>query len=262
MPTKMIPRVVLSLHGVLGGPQGQQRIKFDLEESEVAQVFIPGLGRVPAIVALRLVLEKVDPHSQYWELVVAPYEPKLLTRLLGQPDGRLNGVSYQVTATLKEAIKVVSVTEPPEGTVLQATFAFTKNGHPRWDWHISSIESAERRHDAAHRHNALMLAGSFGYGWLRSLTGWGLVPVPPKPTNDPWVKEYRHEIGTGIEEHLFTVLQSLWKAAFGEGDAAAELKAGGYAMDTIGRTQLGNEGLREVFARARDHRMTVITKLG
>ncbi len=264
MATKMIPRVVLSLQALLTGPQGQARIKFSFNEEEFPRVRIPelGLDPIPILVAIRLVLTKIVDNAQNWELSVAPFEPRLLTRLLGRPSGRLDDVSYQVTKLLKEALKVISILEPPEGTVIQATFTYTRNGEPRWDWYVSTTEPALRRHEVAQRRNELTLANSFGFGWLRRAIAWGLVEVPPMPGEDLWMLEHRSEFESNGAEYLFTVLQSLWKATFAEGPAAAELMAEGYAMQRIGTTQLGHQGLRQVMAGARDRRLTSITQLG
>ncbi len=108
----------------------------------------------------------------------------------------------------------------------------------------------------------MTIAGSFGYGWLRRVTGWGLVDVPNAPWEDRWLQEHRVEFEQHGAEHLFTVLVSLWKAAFADGDAAAQLRADAFNMDAIGQTKLGDKGLREVLGDARDHRLTTITMGG
>jgi hypothetical protein len=264
MSTKLIPRVVLSLENLFTGPQGQRGIKFDTSsDPDIVLVFISGVGHVPAIVALRLALTRREMHAQNWGLTVAPYESGLLTRLLGRPSGCLDDVSYSIVKELKYMLSVVAVCEPepPEGTVIQATFRFNEDGQPLWDLFISTIEDARARRIRDLRHNEIALAKSFGYGWLRKLFKWGLLPDPGEPKFDQWALEHCSEIESAMMSHVLPALMSLWRAVFSEGNTAKELKSHGYNMDAIGQTNLGKQELREVLAGARDHSLTVITHM-
>lgn len=260
MPTAIIPHIVLLLKDFLSGAQAQRAIRINTSGHKYPSVHLPEVGVVPAVVAFRLELVKIDGHKQFWLPSATPYARNLLQRMFGDAVGD----DTPMLGELKLLLKAVGVLEPPIGTVIQATFAFEKDGEAHWNWYVSTTEMASRRRQTALHHNELKVARApIGTRWFVAWRKIGFVSLPDEPGTDQWVAEHNHEVEESVRLHLLAVIQSLWKAVFANEDhARASLRVAGYDMDGIGRTHMGVEDLHQVVQAAYDDRLRNITKCG
>lgn len=267
--TQIVPVTHVSLSDALQGPMGQKAVRLrpdDLPEG-ISIVRVPGVGRIPAVVALRTTL---DAHHQtpgippvyQWKVVISPHEENLLRRLFGRTRGELDeaGVRYEIVPRLRLAHNELSLLQPPQGTVLQVTFAFDKQGDPQIEWFASSIEASRRAHREALNKNQLVVENAWPFGWLVTWRKIGLVDVPPIPENDLWVTESQDELARIVSTGFLPTMESLWRATFMEGDVGAQLKAEGYELGGVGRTRIGLSGLGTI-VRDRRGRLTHLTQL-
>ncbi|MBI4714077.1 hypothetical protein HY771_02750 [Candidatus Uhrbacteria bacterium] len=273
MPEKRFVPVHVSLSDALKGPMGHRELNLGTSAlpDEIEFVMVPHLGiRIPAVVGLRTVLrDKCDGifvHHDKWQVTISPNDDQLLRRLLGREKGELQegegSVRYDAVDALRAAHVQLSSLAPPCFTSLQICFAFNRRGTPTVEWKTSSID-----YDVRERARILLANEVIRAGWLFGKPkflgiriGKDELPVPEVP-KDEWLTQNRH----GIEEVVFNsfvpVLQSLWRAEFAEGSQAVQLSRAGYALEAIGRTQIGTESLHELVDDRRA-RLTSLTYLG
>lgn len=260
MPTKFIPVVDLGLRALLNYPQGQRIIRID-PSGDFTKVNLQEVGTVPAVIALRFDLGRIDGHKQHWGVSFVPYARRLLMKLFGTAS--VNEVTDNpLIQTMRNFVKQIGSLEPPVGTVIQSTFTFSQEGEPQWDWYASSTEAAERKRKAVIQHNDLVLGRYWGIGWLLQATGWKLTPVPDEPGEDTWLKENRSEIELAAQSLLLAVLESLWKAVFmNDVDVRSTLRSRGFQVDLIGQTHLGVGEFKKVIQAARKGHLTLMTQV-
>lgn len=267
--TQMVPVTHVSLSDALQSPMGQKSVRLrpdDLPEG-ISIVRVPGVGRIPAVVALRTTLE-AQHHTPgtlpvyQWKVVISPHEENLLRRLFGRTRGELNeaGVRYEIVPQLRLVHNELSLLQPPQGTVLQITFAFNKQGDPQIEWFASSIETASRAHREAQNKNQLAIEKAWPFGWLVRWRKIGLLEVPEIPEKDLWLAENQDELERIVRTLFSSVMESLWRATFMEGDVNAQLKAEGYELGGVGHTRIGVQGLGTI-VRDRRGRLTHLTQL-
>ncbi len=267
--TQMMPVTHVSLSDALASPMGQKvvRLRPDDLPSNISIVRVPGIGKIPAVVALRTSLDAavvqhgIPPIFQ-WKLIVSPHEERLLRRLFGRVKGDLGegGVSYEMIPRLRLAHNELSLLQPPQGSFLQVTFAFDMQGQPVLEWFASSLESARRERLEAERQNALTIEKAWPFGWFIKWRKIGLVDVPEVPEHDTWLAENESELTRIVNQHFATIMESLWRSVFNEGDVSSQLKADGYQLERIGHTRIGVQSLGTI-VRDRRGRLTHLTQL-
>ncbi len=271
--TQVIPVVHLSLSDALASGMSQRSVKMRIARpsADIANVRIPGVGYVPAVVAIRSTLEVLHlslvptvPSTYQWRAVISPYDEGLLRRLFGRCGGSLDGqqeVRYEASFNLHQAHREVSKLEPPQGTVIQVVFAFNKAGNPEIEWYGSSIELFQRQCQMAQQKNRLAIEKAWPFGWFIRWTGYGLVVVPPDPGQDLWFQKAVHPLSLTINSRFLPVLESLWRSVYCEGEIGEFLKKQGYELDRIGHTRIGTEALSSLISARRDRR-SYMTQFG
>lgn len=270
--TKMVPMVHVSLSDALEDSMSQRAVRIREEDlpSGISLVQVPGVGKIPTVVALRTMLEAVyDPGLSgvtavyQWKVVISPYEQNLLIRLFGRQSGRIDdevSIRYELPPKIRQVHEIITMMQPPVGTTLQLTFAFTKSGAPELEWFASSVEREKRLCKAAINRNKLRIARAFPFGWLVKLTKRGLVDVPFVPDSDCWLEEHKVDLDRTVRDQFVPILGSLWKAVFVQEGIQQALRSDGYEIDRIGRTIIGSQGLATIIRLQRD-RLTHLTHL-
>lgn len=261
--TKQLPTVEIYVDHVHAAPIPK---KGSNQRHDIANVQINGIGLIPAVVALRAILESVRQEQSAseatyrWQIVVSPQTEELLKRMFGRTRGLVRpDVKYEAIQTIQKSFQTISLLEPPPDTVIQLAFAYTKQGNPELEWHASSTEIKKRQYQIAIRRNERVLAKWPGFGWLIKRFGWGLVQVPEQPGQDSWFQEVQTDLGRHIQIWLQGVLQSLWRAAFVmDASVAQQLQQHGYQLDEIGKTMIGERGLKDVMRSGRLGRLTML----
>ncbi len=270
--TRMAPLVYVSLSDALKDAMSQRAVKIRSEDLPIgiSMVRVPGVGTIPAVVALRTTLDAVyDPNLSnvsgmyQWKVVISPYEQNLLIRLFGRTTGPIDAevsIRYELPPQILQVHQIITMMQPPVGTTLQLTFAFTKSGSPEIEWFASSIERERRLRAAAINRNQLKIAKAFPFGWFVQLTKRGLVEIPSEPTSDRWVEEHQSDLDQTVQERFTSILSSLWKAVFTQEEVQPLLRAEGYEVERIGRTMIGSVGLATIIRQQQGH-LTHLTQL-
>lgn len=223
---------------------------------------------VPAVIALRTVLEVIRTSKgvmHQWKVTLSPDNDLMRRRFLAE-NGTLIGdgaalrdasPSYGMIQALEDAhrqISDVGAPEPLDGTTVHLWLGYKQGGAEFFQVEASSLAGVRR--ELARINNENMVRRRQAQirvpvvGWRLWQGSYVPEPVPEVPTHDEWLTMHTEALKIIFQRTFKPCLKSLWKAVFGTGVNANQLRLAGFPSDLFSRQVADSDhGLRELIRK-------------
>ena len=194
-------------------------------------------------------IEQTTAEIQYrWNVTLAPDHQRVRLRFLGEPPS----VRSDVKIPLEEAVLYFSRMNPSiVGTYIDVYGGLNLKHEVFWFFEGSTLAARKRERQRIERENERISRRLFylpkivnGIGKYLGLSKWwpaGMSDPPSIPKFDVWVNWAAQSITRIVDVHVAPVLESLWRAAFAEGEAAKDLRRSGFNVELRDRTRFAGK---------------------